>query len=60
MLKQHSSKAYGHYEKMHEIYSQLDATGYEPTPVEIYENWVDHVEELKRTQGNERILKTKK
>lgn len=60
MLKQHSSKAYGHYEKMQKIYSQLDATGYEPTPVEIYENWVEHVEELKRTQGNERILKTKK
>lgn len=43
ILKEISPGAYQHYEKMHQIYQELDNTGYEDTPPEVYENWYNHV-----------------
>lgn len=43
ILKEKSPEAYRHFEKMHELYQQLDNTGYEDTPTEVYERWHNHV-----------------
>lgn len=36
-LKAKSPEAYKHYEKMHDLYRQIDETGYEELRIELYE-----------------------
>lgn len=43
ILKSISPDAYRHYERMQELYKEIDGSGYEDMPVEIYERWLKHV-----------------
>lgn len=47
IMKQKSPEAYKHYERMHELYAQIDAMGYEEFPDEIYAKWLEHLEREK-------------
>lgn len=49
-LKQVSPEGYGHYERMHELYRMIDQTGYEETPPEIYQAWLNHIEKEKEKE----------
>ena len=49
-LKKISPEAYKHYERMHELYKEIDNSGYEDMPKEIYARWLRHVEKLKKEE----------
>lgn len=48
VLKTVFPKAYKHHERMHELYKEIDDSGYEDMPKEIYERWLRHVDKLKK------------
>ncbi|MDZ7741029.1 MAG: hypothetical protein U5Q03_04585 [Bacteroidota bacterium] len=50
------SRAKTEFEKMHEVYSQIDALGYEFMPEEIYLKWLQGLEEAKHKPENQRSL----
>ena len=50
------SRAKTEFEKMHEVYSQIDALGYEFMPEEIYLKWLQGLEEAKQKPENKRSL----
>lgn len=50
-LKAASPDAYKHYERMHELYRQLDDMGYEETPTELYEQWLSHIKDRKESEA---------
>ncbi|WP_291587955.1 hypothetical protein [Bacteroides sp.] len=53
ILKNISPDAYKHYERMQELYKEIDSSGYEDMPVEIYERWLKHVaREKEKEQKN--------
>lgn len=43
ILRNISPEAYKHYERMQALYKEIDDSGYEDMPVEIYERWLKHV-----------------
>lgn len=47
-LKRISPKAYKHHERMHQLYKEIDDSGYEDMPKEIYARWLRHVDKLKK------------
>ena len=47
ILKTKSPQAYRHYEKMHDLYKQIDDLGYEPLPDEIYVKWLEYIAKQK-------------
>ena len=47
MMRKVSPDAYKHYERMQELYKEIDDSGYEDMPQEIYERWLKHVDKLK-------------
>lgn len=49
-LKRISPEAYKHYEHMHELYKEIDNSGYEDMPKGIYARWLRHVEKLKKEE----------
>ncbi|WP_455584675.1 hypothetical protein [Bacteroides sp.] len=53
-LKKISPEAYKHYERMHELYREIDDSGYEDMPKEIYARWLRHVEKLKKEETGHR------
>jgi len=50
------SRAKTEFEKMHEVYSQIDALGYEFMPEEIYLKWLQGLEAAKQKPENQRSL----
>lgn len=63
ILKEISPEAYKHYERMHQLYKEMDDLGYEQLPPEIYQKWLEHIasekeRESKNPQPN--IMKMKK
>ena len=52
ILKKTSPEAYKHYERMHELYKEIDDSGYEDMPKEIYARWLQHVEKLKKEESS--------
>ena len=42
-LKKISPEAYKHYEHMHKLYKEIDNSGYEDMPKEIYARRLRHV-----------------
>lgn len=50
LLKEISPDAYQHYVRMHRLYKEIDDSGYEEMPVEIYQNWLKHVADLKEKE----------
>ena len=56
-LKQRSPEAYKHYEKMNELYRQIDDLGYEDIPDNIYAKWLDYVAKQKeKSEQNKNVL----
>lgn len=51
ILKKVSPEAYKHYERMHELYKEIDDSGYEKMPKEIYARWLRHVDKLKKEES---------
>lgn len=51
ILKKVSPEAYKHYERMHELYKEIDDSGYEEMPKEIYARWLRHVDKLKKEES---------
>ena len=49
-LKKISPEAYKHYEHMHKLYKEIDNSGYEDMPKEIYARRLRHVEKLKKEE----------
>ena len=49
-LKKISPEAYKHYEHMHKLYKEIDNSGYEDMPKEIYARRLRHVEQLKKEE----------
>jgi len=49
-------KAKVEFDKMHQVYSQIDALGYEFMPEEIYLKWLHGLEEAKQKPENQRSL----
>lgn len=49
------SKAYELYRKMHEVYSRVDALGYEQMPEEVYKEWLKSFETQRKKQPVEII-----
>ena len=47
-LKRISPEAYKHHERMHQLYKEIDDSGYEDMPKEIYARWLRHVDKLKK------------
>lgn len=43
VLEKISPEAFKHYECMQKLYKEIDDSGYENMPVEIYERWLKHV-----------------
>jgi hypothetical protein len=56
ILKEKSPKAYKHFEKMHELYKQIDDLGYEELPTEIYANWLKYLASEKEKHQNKKTL----
>ncbi len=55
ILKQHSLKAYKHYEKMHELYKQIDDLGYEDFPEHLYAKWLNYIAVQKEKLGQNKV-----
>lgn len=51
ILKEVSPEAYSHYKRMHTLYKEIDDSGYENMPKEIYARWLRHVEKLKNEEA---------
>lgn len=51
ILKRASPEAYRHYERMHQLYKEIDDSGYEEMPKEIYARWLRHVDKLKKEES---------
>ena len=49
-LKKISPESYKHYEHMHKLYKEIDNSGYEDMPKEIYARRLRHVEKLKKEE----------
>ncbi|WP_291585801.1 hypothetical protein [Bacteroides sp.] len=47
-LKRISPEAYKHHERMHQLYKEINDSGYEDMPKEIYARWLRHVDKLKK------------
>lgn len=47
-LKRISPETYKHHERMHQLYKEIDDSGYEDMPKEIYARWLRHVDKLKK------------
>jgi hypothetical protein len=56
ILKQKSPEAYTHYEKMHELYKQIDDLGFEELPDELYARWLEHIAKEKEMSEHNKIL----
>lgn len=52
-LKKASPDAYKHYQHMIRLYKELDDSGYEEMPKEIYERWLRYVSRLKADELKE-------
>ena len=50
VLKEISPDAYLHYVRMHQLYKEIDDCGYEEMPVELYQNWLKYVTDLKEKE----------
>ncbi|MDR3287344.1 MAG: hypothetical protein LBT27_07870 [Prevotellaceae bacterium] len=56
-LKKKSPEGYKQYEKMHELYKQIDNLGYEEYPTELYTKWLKYVANQKKiSKKSETIL----
>lgn len=51
-LKERSAGAYKHYERMHELYKEIDDSGYEDMPPQIYQKWLEHLAREKDKERN--------
>lgn len=60
MLKEISPDAYRHYVRMHQLYKEIDDSGYEEMPIEIYRNWLKHVAGLKEKEKSDSQLRLRK
>ncbi len=57
ILKEKSPQAYKYYEKMLELYEQIDNTGFEELPVPLYEKWLEYIaNEKEKAKSNNRLL----
>lgn len=54
-MKYNYPEAYIHYEKLHELYRMIDSTGYEETPPEVYQRWINYINKLKGMNKNSPI-----
>lgn len=52
ILKKKSIEAYKHYEHMHELYKEIDDSGYEDMPPQIYQKWLKHLAREKDKELN--------
>jgi hypothetical protein len=59
MMKEKYPKAYIHYERMHDLYRQIDNLGYEETPDAIYATWLEHINDLKAKENRRKSLMKK-
>jgi len=48
------AKARAEFERMHQVYAQIDALGYEFMPEEHYQKWLKSLEEAKRKPENQK------
>jgi len=55
-LKDISPEAYKHYERMHELYRQIDDLGYEELPADLYARWLEHIEKEKSKSEKEKSI----
>ena len=56
ILKQKSPEAYRHYEKMKELYQQIDDLGYEELPDALYAKWLDYIAKQKEISEQNKTL----
>jgi hypothetical protein len=56
IMKQKSPEAYKHYEKMHELYKQIDKLGYEKFPDELYAVWLDYIAKQKEKSEQQKTF----
>ncbi len=53
-MKEEYPEAYKHFELMLSLYKQIDATGYEELPADLYARWLDHVAKEKEKSQKEK------
>jgi hypothetical protein len=56
MMKTKLPEAYLHYEKMQELYRQIDDLGYEELPDDLYAKWLEHIANKKEEEQNTNTL----
>lgn len=56
MLRDKSPEAYKHFERMQELYGQIDDLGYEELPPELYASWLDYIAKQKEIHQNNRQI----
>lgn len=60
ILQTKSPEAYKYYEKMLDLYQQIDNTGYEELPVPLYEKWLEYIanekEKAKNNKSSQNIM----
>ena len=58
IMKEKSPEAYKHYEKMQELYKQIDDKGYEELPDGVYARWLDYIGKQKAKAENRKNVLT--
>ena len=56
ILKEKAPKAYKYFERMNELYKQIDDLGYEELPPEIYAKWLNYLAKQREKNQNSKTM----